>query len=125
MLRRQNSPRRTSISAVFRVTMPEPSPARPGVPADDLPSDGAPAQDSAPAGGSPPDQGLQSGPVDAPAEPSPAPEPASEPVDLGRISWAIVVLALLVGMVVLLAKGDYGYAIVTFAVGVSAAINLL
>lgn len=46
-------------------------------------------------------------------------------VDLGRISWLITVLACLVAVLILLADGYYGYAGVTLAVAVSAAINLL
>ncbi len=43
---------------------------------------------------------------------------------LGRISWLMTVLACLVAVLVLLLNGYYGYAGVTFAVAVSAAINL-
>ncbi len=43
---------------------------------------------------------------------------------LGRIAWLITVLACLVAVLVLLLNGYYGYAGVTFAVAVSAAINL-
>jgi hypothetical protein len=45
-------------------------------------------------------------------------------VDLGRIAWVATVLACLVAVVILLLQGYYGYAIVTAAVAVSAAINL-
>jgi hypothetical protein len=45
-------------------------------------------------------------------------------VDLGRIAWLATVLACLVAVFILLLNGYYGYAGVTFAVAVSAAINL-
>jgi hypothetical protein len=45
-------------------------------------------------------------------------------VDLGRIAWLATVLACLVAVLILLLNGYYGYAGVTFAVAVSAAINL-
>ena len=47
------------------------------------------------------------------------------PVDLGRIAWLMTVLACLVAVLVLFVDGYYGYAGVTLAVAVSAAINLL
>jgi hypothetical protein len=62
----------------------------------------------------------------------PAP-PATQPstwtariraVDLGRIAWLVTVLACAVAVLILLIKGYYGYAGVTLAVAVSAAINL-
>jgi hypothetical protein len=46
-------------------------------------------------------------------------------VDLGRIAWLMTVLACLVAVLVLLLNGYYGYAGVTMAVAISAAINLL
>jgi hypothetical protein len=46
-------------------------------------------------------------------------------VKLTRIAWLGTVLALLVAVVVLLTQSYYGYAGVTFAVAVCAAINLL
>jgi hypothetical protein len=46
-------------------------------------------------------------------------------VDLARIGWVATVLVCLVTVVILLLQGYYGYAGVTFAVAVSAAINLL
>jgi hypothetical protein len=45
-------------------------------------------------------------------------------VELGRIAWICTVLACLVTVAILLIDGYYGYAEVTFAVAVSAAINL-
>jgi hypothetical protein len=45
-------------------------------------------------------------------------------VDLGRIAWVATVLACLIAVLILLLQGYYGYAGVTFAVAVSAAINL-
>ena len=46
-------------------------------------------------------------------------------VGLARISWLVTVVACLVAVLVLGLRGDYGYAAVTFAVAVSAAINLI
>ena len=46
------------------------------------------------------------------------------PVDLGRIAWTCTVLVCLVTVAILLVDGYYGYAEVTFAVAVSAGINL-
>jgi hypothetical protein len=45
-------------------------------------------------------------------------------VSLSRIAWLITVLACLVTAGILLLQGYYGYAGVTFAVALSAAINL-
>jgi hypothetical protein len=46
------------------------------------------------------------------------------PVDLGRLSWLATVLVCLVAVVLLGLQGYFGYAGVTLAVAVSAAINL-
>jgi hypothetical protein len=46
-------------------------------------------------------------------------------VNLARFGWLAVVLVCLVTVLVLLLEGYYGYAGVTFAVAVSAGINLL
>lgn len=45
-------------------------------------------------------------------------------VDLARAGWLITVLACLIAVVILAVQGYYGYAGVTFAVAVSAAVNL-
>ena len=45
-------------------------------------------------------------------------------MDLGRIAWLLTALACLVAVVILLVEGYYGYAGVTLAVAISAAINL-
>ena len=45
-------------------------------------------------------------------------------MDLARIGWLAIVLACLVAVLILLLQGYYGYAGVTFAVAVSAAINV-
>ncbi|MHB1835183.1 MAG: hypothetical protein ACYCXW_09475 [Solirubrobacteraceae bacterium] len=45
-------------------------------------------------------------------------------MDLGRIAWLATSLACLVAVVILVLEGYYGYAGVTFAVALSAAINL-
>jgi hypothetical protein len=64
------------------------------------------------------------------------PEPAEEDqavgkddqnmaVDLGRLAWSGTVLVCLIVVVILVLQGYYGYAAVTFAVALAAAINLL
>jgi hypothetical protein len=45
-------------------------------------------------------------------------------VDLARIGWLVTVFACVIAVVILALDGYYGYAGVTFAVAVSAAINL-
>jgi hypothetical protein len=45
-------------------------------------------------------------------------------VDLGRLAWLGTVLACLIAVFVLVLEGYYGYAAVTFAVALSAGINL-
>jgi hypothetical protein len=45
-------------------------------------------------------------------------------VDLGRIAWLVTVGACLVTVLILVLQGYWGYAGVTFAVAISAAINL-
>jgi hypothetical protein len=45
-------------------------------------------------------------------------------VDLARIGWLVTVLALAIAVLVLALQGYYGYAGVTLAVAISAAINL-
>jgi len=61
-----------------------------------------------------------------PAEAQPAvPEPdQNTPVDLGRIAWLGTVGVCLIVVLILVIQGYYGYAGVTFAVAVAAAINL-
>jgi hypothetical protein len=44
---------------------------------------------------------------------------------LARIGWLLTVLACLVAVLILLVQGYFGYAGVTFAVAISAAINLV
>jgi hypothetical protein len=46
-------------------------------------------------------------------------------VNLGRIAWLGTVGACLIAVLILVLEGYYGYAGVTFAVAVAAAINLL
>ena len=46
-------------------------------------------------------------------------------VDLGRIAWLGTVLVCLIAVLILVLQGYYGYAAVTFAVALAAAINLL
>jgi hypothetical protein len=45
-------------------------------------------------------------------------------VNLGRVAWLLTVLACLVAVLILVLEGYYGYAGVTFAVALSAGINL-
>lgn len=45
-------------------------------------------------------------------------------VDLARISWLVTVLVCLIAVLVLVLQGYLGYAAVSFAVAVSAALNL-
>jgi hypothetical protein len=46
-------------------------------------------------------------------------------IDLERAAWLVTVCGLLVGMMILLFKREWGYGGVTGAVALSAAINLL
>jgi hypothetical protein len=46
-------------------------------------------------------------------------------VNLGRLAWLVTVVACLVAIVILVLDGYYGYAGVTLAVAISAAINLV
>jgi hypothetical protein len=46
-------------------------------------------------------------------------------VDLGRIAWVVTVLICLVAVLILVLQGYLGYAGVTLAVAVSAAVNLI
>jgi hypothetical protein len=46
------------------------------------------------------------------------------PVDLGRLAWLITTGTLVVGVIILALKRDWGYAGVTLAVAISAGINL-
>jgi hypothetical protein len=46
-------------------------------------------------------------------------------VDLGRIAWLVTVGACAVTVLILVFEGYWGYAGVTFAVAISAGINLL
>ena len=65
--------------------------------------------------------------ADRPAPPGTQPSTPTariRAVDLGRIAWLVTVLACAVAVLILLIKGYYGYAGVTLAVAVSAAINL-
>jgi hypothetical protein len=45
-------------------------------------------------------------------------------VNLARIGWLATVVACLIAVVILVLQGYYGYAGVTLAVAISAAINL-
>lgn len=45
-------------------------------------------------------------------------------VDFARIGWLVTVLACLIAVAILALRGDYGYAAVTLAVALCAAINL-
>jgi hypothetical protein len=48
----------------------------------------------------------------------------NRPVDLARIGWLATVVACLIAVLILAVQGYYGYAGVTLAVALSAAINL-
>jgi hypothetical protein len=48
----------------------------------------------------------------------------NRPVDLARIAWLVTVGACLIAVLVLVLQGYLGYAAVTFAVALAAAINL-
>jgi hypothetical protein len=45
-------------------------------------------------------------------------------MDLARVAWLVTVVGCLITVVILVLQGYLGYAAVTFAVAVSAAINL-
>jgi hypothetical protein len=47
------------------------------------------------------------------------------PVDLARLGWLATVLVCLITVLILVLQGYFGYAGVTFAVAVAAAINLV
>ena len=46
------------------------------------------------------------------------------PVDLARVAWLVTVGACLIAVVILVVQGYVGYAAVTLAVAISAAVNL-
>jgi hypothetical protein len=48
----------------------------------------------------------------------------NEIMDLARIGWLATVIACLIAVLILVLQGYYGYAGVTLAVAISAAINL-
>jgi hypothetical protein len=52
------------------------------------------------------------------------PERENKPVDLARIAWLVTVLISLITVLILVIQGYLGYAGVTFAVAVAAALNL-
>jgi len=54
----------------------------------------------------------------------PGPGGHNRPVDLARIAWLITVLICLITAAILVLQGYLGYAGVTFAVAVAAAINV-
>lgn len=57
--------------------------------------------------------------------PPPSPETATiRTVNLGRVAWSLTVLACLIAVLILVLEGYYGYAGVTLAVALSAAINI-
>ena len=61
----------------------------------------------------------------AESEPTAGEADENTPVDLGRIAWFGTVVVCLIVVLILVVQGYYGYAGVTFAVAVAAAINLL
>ena len=60
----------------------------------------------------------------AEAEPTGSEADQNTAVDLGRIAWLGTVLVCLIVVLILVLQGYFGYAAVTFAVAVAAAINL-
>jgi len=58
------------------------------------------------------------------AEPTVGEADENSAVDLGRLTWLGTVLLCLITVLILVLQGYYGYAAVTFAVAVAAAINL-
>jgi hypothetical protein len=63
-------------------------------------------------------------PEDRPLEGTDTAARENEFVDLGRLAWLGTVLVCVITVLVLVLQGYFGYAAVTFAVAVSAAINL-
>jgi hypothetical protein len=59
------------------------------------------------------------------AEPTVGEADDNTTVDLGRLAWLGTVLVCLIAVLILVLQGYLGYAAVTFAVAVAAAINLL
>lgn len=59
------------------------------------------------------------------AQPTVGREDENTTVDLGRLAWLGTVLVCLIAVLILVLQGYFGYAAVTFAVAVAAAINLL
>ena len=58
------------------------------------------------------------------ALPSSAADGQNNRVDLARLAWLATVLICLITVLILVLQGYFGYAGVTFAVAVAAAINL-
>jgi hypothetical protein len=52
-------------------------------------------------------------------------ENKNKPVNLARIAWLVTVLLCLIAVLILVLQGYLGYAGVTFAVAVAAALNLV
>lgn len=46
------------------------------------------------------------------------------PMDLARVAWLVTVFVCLIAVAILVFQGYFGYAAVTFAVAMAAAINL-
>ncbi len=77
---------------------------------------------------------ARSAAVGAPEAPAAGPSAGSEAsvgaegentvVDLARIGWLATVIACLIAVLILVVQGYFGYAGVTLAVAISAAINL-
>jgi hypothetical protein len=103
---------------------PEP-PAADGLPGATIDSETAPLA-TADAVAAVPDSAVTA-PVDSTvhAGEENAPVDLNPSVDLGRLGWLVIVVACLVAVTILVLEGYYGYAGVTFAVALSAGINLL
>ena len=59
------------------------------------------------------------------ADPTVGPADENTTVDLGRLAWLGTVVLCLIVVLILLLQGYFGYAAVTAAVALAAAINLL
>jgi hypothetical protein len=71
-----------------------------------------------------PDSAWKPRPVPPGGQRTISPSGQNGPVDLARIGWIVTVLACLIAVLILVLQAYYGYALVTFAVAVSAAFNL-
>src|SRR5262249_5687334 len=106
----------TAIHAMT-TTSSQRSPAQPGS------GEAAPAA-AAPAAAAPAADGAAPAVQVSDSAGGPATARENTHVDLGRLAWLATVLACRIAVLVLVLEGYYGYAGVTFAVAMSAGINL-